>query len=185
LSDQKSFAIKVNEVNTAPVVSVPQAQTVWVGETMKVSASATDSDLPANVLTFSLVTPPAGAQIDAGSGLITWALACEHLGTNTITVRVLDNGTPPKETVASFQVVVKATEPSAVKLAITRLPDGRIRLQFTGEAGVRYRVQASTNLTQWELLEELTGQAGPMEYVDEQAPIRHHRFLRVQGVICD
>jgi hypothetical protein len=54
LSDTKSFSVRVNEVNSAPVLAVIANQTVNKGSTLTLTATATDSDLPANTLTYSL-----------------------------------------------------------------------------------------------------------------------------------
>src|SRR5207302_653496 len=63
LSDTKSFTVTVNEVNTSPTLTLPANQTINELTTLNVSASATDSDIPTNILTFSLVSPPSGITI--------------------------------------------------------------------------------------------------------------------------
>jgi len=60
-----------------------------------VQASATDADIPANTLTFSLVSPPAGMTIDGTTGVIDWTPASSDVGANVITVKVTDDGVPP------------------------------------------------------------------------------------------
>src|SRR5213078_4751471 len=56
--------------------------------------TAADEDLPANVLTYQLVSPPTGASIDS-SGVITWTPSeAQGPSTNTFTTVVTDNGTP-------------------------------------------------------------------------------------------
>src|SRR2546421_5400596 len=60
LSVTNTFTVTVNEVNLAPVLTVPADQTINEQTTLNVSASATDADLPANTLTFALVSSPAG-----------------------------------------------------------------------------------------------------------------------------
>src|SRR5439155_803408 len=63
LSATNSFTVTVREVNLAPVLSVPANQTIDELSALAVTASATDADVPANTLTFSLVSPPAGMTI--------------------------------------------------------------------------------------------------------------------------
>src|SRR2546425_1165780 len=58
LSATNSFTVTVREVNVAPVLSVPADETIAEQTTLSVSASATDADLPANTLTFALVSAP-------------------------------------------------------------------------------------------------------------------------------
>src|SRR5262249_23530599 len=72
LSDTKSFTVTVNEVNNAPTLAVIANQTVNEGSLLTVTASGSDSDVPANTLTYSLVSAPTGASINASSGVFTW-----------------------------------------------------------------------------------------------------------------
>src|SRR5262249_30620001 len=96
LSDAKSFTVVVNEVNTAPVLATTANQQINEGSTLTLTASASDADLPANTLTYSLDPgAPAGASINASSGLFTWTPnEAQGPSTNLITVRVTDSGVP-------------------------------------------------------------------------------------------
>src|SRR5439155_14858565 len=49
-----SFEVVVLEVNSAPVLAALPDRTIMAGRTLMITNSATDSDLPANTLTFSL-----------------------------------------------------------------------------------------------------------------------------------
>ncbi|HEY3857391.1 MAG TPA: putative Ig domain-containing protein [Verrucomicrobiae bacterium] len=92
LSDTNSFTVTVNEVNTAPQITVPGNQTINELTTLSVSASATDSDIPVNPLTFSLFNPPQGMTIDPATGAISWTpTEAQGPSTNTITVVVTDS----------------------------------------------------------------------------------------------
>src|SRR5690242_18614490 len=75
---------------------------------MPFTASAVDADLPPQKLTYRLnADAPAGATIDPGSGLFTWQASQDQGGTtNSITVSVSDDGTPPLTSTRTFQVVV-------------------------------------------------------------------------------
>src|SRR5438128_797817 len=106
-SDTKSFTVVVTEVNSAPLLTVPTNQTVTELSTLTVTNSASDADLPANTLTFSLVTAPAGVNLDSSSGVLTWTpTEAQGPSTNLITVRVTDNGAPQSSDTKSFTVVV-------------------------------------------------------------------------------
>src|SRR5437667_671423 len=59
LSVTNTFQVIVNEVNLAPVLTVPADQTMAEQTTLNVSASATDADIPANSLTSEQVTSAA------------------------------------------------------------------------------------------------------------------------------
>jgi hypothetical protein len=115
LSDTKSFNVIVNEVNSAPVLTVPSDQTINELTTLNVSASATDPDIPANILTFSLVSAPAGMTINTNTGAISWTpTEAQGPSTNTVTVRVTDNGSPPLSDTKSFNVIVNKVNSAPV-----------------------------------------------------------------------
>jgi len=64
-----TFNINVGEVNAPPVLAPIADQAINAGESVSFTATATDPDLPANTLTFSLgANAPAGATIDASTG---------------------------------------------------------------------------------------------------------------------
>src|SRR5205814_8907727 len=93
LSVTNTFQVIVNEVNLAPVLTVPANQTINEQTTLNVSASAIDADLPANSLTFALVSSPAGMTINPASGAISWTpTEAQGPGTNIASVNVTDNG---------------------------------------------------------------------------------------------
>jgi hypothetical protein len=125
LSDSKSFTVVVVEVNTAPVLAAIADQTIAEGATLIATNSATDIDLPANVLVFSLTNAPSGMTIDATNGLITWTpTEAQGPSTNLVTVVVTDSGTPALSDSKTFTVVMTAindapfiTAPAAVSVA--------------------------------------------------------------------
>ena len=115
LFDEETIQITVNEVNQAPVLDSIGNRTVNEGSTLAFSATATDADLPANDLTFSLVTAPAGAVIDAQTGNFTWMPAEAHgPGVHTITVRVTDNGAGSLFDEETIQVTVQEVNQAPV-----------------------------------------------------------------------
>ncbi|MDQ3755016.1 MAG: cadherin repeat domain-containing protein, partial [Acidobacteriota bacterium] len=78
----------------APVLGAIGNKAGFWGNALSFTASATDADLPANTLTYSLAgAVPTGASITA-AGAFTWTPTSAQLGTHTITVLVTDNGTP-------------------------------------------------------------------------------------------
>src|SRR5437773_1285892 len=107
LSVTNTFTVIVNEVNLAPVLSVPADQTIDEQTTLSVSASATDADLPANTLTFALVSAPLGMSINPASGAISWTPSeAQGPSTNVVSVSVTDNGVPALSVTNSFTVTV-------------------------------------------------------------------------------
>lgn len=70
---EESFTIHVNEVDRPPVFAAVDAQFVRPGEDLELVVRASDPDLPAREIRYSLVPgAPQDAQIDPTSGLLTW-----------------------------------------------------------------------------------------------------------------
>jgi Putative Ig domain len=108
LGDQESFTITVNEVNDPPVLDSIASKSVNSGILLSFSVTASDSDLPANHLTYSLGPgAPDGASIDPATGIFMWTPTNnEGPGQYPITVRVTDDGSPPLNDAKTFQVKV-------------------------------------------------------------------------------
>ncbi|HRZ57504.1 MAG TPA: putative Ig domain-containing protein, partial [Candidatus Paceibacterota bacterium] len=123
--------------NTAPTLSVPGEIAVSEGETVAAAASATDPDLPPDLLTFRLVGPaPPGVTIDATTGALRWITSeADGPGRYELAVQVIDNGTPPLS--ATQPLVIQVGEvnepPTLAPLANATIDEGRI-LQFTAQA---------------------------------------------------
>jgi hypothetical protein len=100
-------SIAVAPVNYAPVLPAQSPRTIQVFDSLTVTNAATDVDVPADILTYSLLAAPAGALISS-NGIITWSPTGDFAATtNTFTTRVVDNGTPPLSATNSFQVIVE------------------------------------------------------------------------------
>jgi hypothetical protein len=108
LSDTNSFVVVVTLTNRAPVLAPISNHSANVLLSLVVSNTATDPDLPAQTLTYSLDPgAPRGSTIDPVTGLFTWTPPRTYARTtNSITVRVTDNGVPPLSDAKSFIVSV-------------------------------------------------------------------------------
>src|SRR5207302_1903073 len=107
LSVTNTFTVTVNEVNLAPVLSVPADQTGNEQRRLNVSASAIDAVLPANVTTFALVSSPTGMTINPATGAISWTpTEAQGPSTNAVSVSVTDNGVPALSVTNTFTVTV-------------------------------------------------------------------------------
>lgn len=112
LSDTRAFRLTVAEVNSRPTLATIPDLEVAPGESLMFQTSASDPDLPANALVYSLTTFPTGMTIDAVSGLLTWNPAGDStLGDWDVTVQVDDQGTPPLTDLRSFVVRVHHRAP--------------------------------------------------------------------------
>ncbi len=108
LSDSNALTIVVNEVNRPPVLDAISNQVAYVLAPLVVRITASDPDIPANTLRFSLDPgAPAGARIDPATGLFTWMpTRAQAASSNTITIRVTDNGLPTLSDTKTFTVIV-------------------------------------------------------------------------------
>ncbi len=101
LTTSQAVSVTVNEVNGAPVLGSISAKTVNEGSLLTFTASATDGDVPANTMSFSLVGSPTGAIINATTGVFTWTpTEAQGPGTYNFTVRVSDGSLTSDQPVA-------------------------------------------------------------------------------------
>jgi uncharacterized repeat protein (TIGR01451 family) len=93
--DFETIQITVNEVNQAPVLDPIGDRVVDELTLLTFTATASDGDLPANTLTFSLgAGAPAGASLTT-AGVFTWTPSeAQGAGVYTVTFIVTDNGLP-------------------------------------------------------------------------------------------
>src|SRR3989442_5141904 len=100
------------------------------GSTLVVTNTATDPDVPANVLTFSLGTnAPAGASINPTNGVFTWTPnESQGPSTNVIKVTAADDGVPSLTDSKSFTVVVREVNAAPI---LAKIPDVTISQGMT------------------------------------------------------
>jgi hypothetical protein len=114
LTDSKTFKVTVNEVNEAPVLPTIADKTLDEGGTYVFTSTATDVDLPANKLTYSLTAGPPSATIGT-DGKIRWTTTeSDGPGTYTFTVKVQDDGQPSLNDTKSFKVTLKEVNAAPV-----------------------------------------------------------------------
>ena len=94
-SNIATITITVTAVNDAPVLGSIGNKSVNELVELTFTATATDIDVPAQTLTFSLVGAPTGAAINPTTGVFTWTPAeAQGPGSYPFTVKVCDDGTP-------------------------------------------------------------------------------------------
>ena len=174
-SGSDSFSFKANDgkadsniatvsisvlANRAPVVNVPGAQIIAVGQPLNFIVSGSDLDA-GQVLTLMVTNAPIGAIFNALTGQFTWTPLASQVGSSLVSFTVTDNGLPqlsdtktvsitvpnraPVITVPSAQststgqlitFAVSATDPDTnqiLTLSATNLPSGA---SFTAATGV-------------------------------------------------
>ena len=96
-SDASDADFEIREANVPPVIAAIGPKTVNEGQALAFTASATDANLPAQTLTYSLGSgAPAGAAIQPATGVFSWTpTEAQGPGDYPIAVRVTDGGAPP------------------------------------------------------------------------------------------
>jgi len=165
--------------NTAPVLAAVSNPTINVGVNLNITNRATDSDVPAQILTFSLASGPTNATLGAGSGILTWRPLVTQAGTsNRFSVVVTDNGTPNLGATQDFSVLVNPlTQPN---VASSTWLGGQFNLSVTGQTGPDYAVQTSTNLADWYTLLITNSPAMPFQWTDVDTNVWSMRFYRIK-----
>lgn len=179
LSDAKTFTVTVLESNRPPVLAIIGNRTIHAGFSLLVTNTATDPDLPTNLLTFSLGTnAPAGAVIDSTSGIFQWHTSDIFANTtNAITIKVTDNGAPPLSDSKSFTVTV-VPRPTLLAAAASN----NLELSWNAISGQIYRVQFKSNLSDanWtDLTPDVIASGSSAEKIDTLGPSTA-RFYRVE-----
>jgi len=112
----KGWYVDDVSVMAAPVVTVPDTQTIYAGQTLAVTFSANNSFLPDSTFIFSLPSPSTNYWITTDgvltwtntgikNGVLTWTNNSVSPGTRTIPVKVTDNSNPPLLSTNSFELV--------------------------------------------------------------------------------
>ncbi len=138
----------LDEGNIPPAIAFIEPQSVEAGRELRFIVEATDADVPPQVLTFSLVTAPAGMVIDPLGGLLTWTPPANSSGgVLSVTVRVTDSAGGTDE--QSFDVLV-IPQPLTQGIQVINgdliingtAGDDQLAIQGTGVAG-QYRIFAT------------------------------------------
>jgi regulation of enolase protein 1 (concanavalin A-like superfamily) len=113
-SASRSFTVTVGPWNSAPLLAAIGDKSVVQGQTLAFTASATDPDLPAQSLTYSLdAGAPAGAAIHPTTGAFSWTTSTSQAaGSYPLTVRVTDNGSPAKSDFETITLTVTSNLPA-------------------------------------------------------------------------
>jgi glucuronoarabinoxylan endo-1,4-beta-xylanase len=170
------------QTNTAPTLAPVGNQVINAGVTLMVTNAATDADQPLQTLTFSLLNAPTNATLtplNNTNAVFTWRpLVSQASTTNTITLKVADNGTPNLSATNSFTVKVNPlAQPVVSSISVS---GGQVSLVATGAVGPDYTLWASTNLTNWQVLFTSNSPVTPVTLVDTNFNAHPVRFYRIQ-----
>jgi hypothetical protein len=121
LIDSQTFTIIVGDTNLAPVLAAIGSQSVDEGATLSFTASASDSDLPSQTLTYSLdaASRALGMTIDASTGVFNWTPTEAQGGlTSSVALTVADNSTGNLFDSETFTITVADINAAPVLAAI-------------------------------------------------------------------
>jgi len=170
--------------NSAPDLEPVIDVTVNEGQRAETQLRGTDDDLPGATLRYELVSGPAGASINAGTGRFAWQTGeSDGPATVTLRVRVSDDGEPPASVERSFRVIVRevnqpvSLEPVAAIHAVDEgkafrlrivaldpdLPANVMRFSLLPGAPVGAAIGASSGEILWVPSEEQGGRSHPFE----------------------
>ncbi len=162
--------------NNAPTLAVITNRFLTLGQTLLLTVSATDADVPPQTLAYSLLNPPAGAQLGSTSGILTWTPNAAP-ATNNFVVVVTDNGTPSLSATQSFTVTV-VLPPALTNITFN---GGNLAFSWPSTPGQQYQVEYKNELTEtpWSPAGPvLVGTGGPLNFVTS-ATAAPRRFYRV------
>lgn len=155
LSGTQMFHVAVADVNSAPKFEKIFALSSPKGGDFSFSVAATDADVPAQTLTYSLdAGAPTGATINPTTGAFSWQTSSlTQPGVYPITFRATDNGTSPLSATATVNLTVidalvpghldfsaanyTVTEGGQATITVTRTigSDGAITVQYATSSG--------------------------------------------------
>jgi hypothetical protein len=136
-SDFETITVTVTETNSAPTLDPIGNRMVLESSSLSFTANASDTDLPAQTLQFSLDPgAPTGASIGLTSGAFTWMPTEEQgPGTYAVTVRVTDNGAPPASASETIAVTVnESNTPPALAPIPNQTNYSGATFRFTSDA---------------------------------------------------
>ena len=139
--DVSVFSLLV--LNARPTLLTNASQVVKELTSLAVTNLARDPDIPAQNLSFRLLSPLAGMNIGAASGVFTWTPAqTQSSATNTVAVVVTDNGTPPLSATNTFQVVVREVNVAPSLPLVTTQTVNELTLLSVTNTGTNFNIHS-------------------------------------------
>ncbi len=171
--------VGASTISNLPPVLLPVADvTIGAGVTLIVTNTATDPNVPASTLAFSLLTGPTNAMLDGSSGILTWRpFVSEANTTNTFTIVVADNNTPVLSATNSFTVTVTPLDPPMITSISPA--NGHWTLSAAGPFGPDYSLKTSTDLVNWQTAIFTNSPALPLTLTVPN-DLEPQRFYRLQ-----
>jgi len=174
LAATQAIVVSVLESNSPPIIGSVPSQTVYQGENVVIPIVAVDTDIPANALSFNLLTAPTNAYLT--NGIFIWRPRLSQAdATHTISIGVTDNGVPPMNATQSFQLTVNRL----AQLGLQSLQPGRATIGVIGCQGATYFFEGSSNLLTREVLGTTNATSSTVQFVDTNAN-GSQRYYRIR-----
>lgn len=144
----------VGQGNNLPTLAAIANQTINAGVTLLATNTASDADVPAQSLTFSLLTAPTNATLTTfglSNAVVTFRPLVSQAGsTNLVSVKVADNGTPSLSATNNFTVTVNPLSSQPAFSPVVTTAGNLLNLTIAGPIGPDYSLLTSTNLLDWQ-----------------------------------
>ncbi|MDO8941620.1 MAG: Ig-like domain-containing protein, partial [Desulfobacterales bacterium] len=157
LAATNQFRVVVREVNSMPVLASIADQSAVAAVPWTLALEGTDRDLPIQTLTYTLLSGPLGLSVTTG-GMVDWTPSeAQAPSTNTVTVRLSDDGLPPLSSTADFVVVVRSRDEVPELSLSVPTAGGPMVLKIRGKNGQGMALENASVLGQWSEAQRLTG----------------------------
>jgi hypothetical protein len=173
----------------AVTISSPANGATLTNPSLRVRGTATDSGRGNNgVASVTVNGVSATGGTASGSGTADWSATITLTpGQNTITAVAYDtlNNTGQQQITVTYarrlhNASVVIVVPPSVEITDPMLAgNGQFQFTFNSTFGTQYTVQSSTNLIDWDFVQELSGSGGPLTGIDSNATGKGPRFYRV------
>lgn len=169
-------------MNHPPVLQSVSDTSILAGRTLWVTNTATDPDLPAQTLHWSLLVSPAGSSINGTNGVVSWRPpVAPSPSSNVFTVAVSDNGSPIMSATQNFSVLVSRPAQPLMSAPVVR--GGSLAITVNGDAGPDYILEATDDLVppvQWTATATNFSALPPFDWNAPVSPGTQKRFYRVR-----
>ena len=167
------------DLNVQPALGPVADQTILAARTLQIQNAATDVNAPPQLLRYSLAGSPAGATIDAVTGLFSWRPAIAQGGaTYPVAITVFNNGLPSLGATQNFTISVLL--PSQPVFGPPAWSNGVFQSMVSGDSGPDYSILTSADLADWTTIFTTNAPATPWVFEDFSATNSSQRFYRVR-----
>jgi hypothetical protein len=168
--------------NVPPVLGPLTNRSLVLGQTLSFTVPATDSDVPAQDLTFSLAQDaPFGVTLSP-AGQFTWTPLPGQLGSTNIFIQVTDDGVPPLSSTNSFTILVG----DLPRFGVGQLTgqNGQVQFRFNAVPGKRYQIQWKQRLddAQWNNLGDAQTATSDSLILTDPMQGGSQRFYRIEAL---